>query len=512
MDSPQSFGPPLILTAPLVTELPAAACQSEVEVLARLRGDGRKGLALLESATGPVLATTRRTLLVTRALARLELRAGRAAVSALCDGVGPLIAQLTPRLTVAGDSAGAARDDAATLRAPSLLDAVRAAAGALRDRTPAPLPPGLFGAFGYEIVDRFEALPPRAGDPLDEPDASFVLAGDVVVRDHESGRVHVITRGLPWEGADAVRARHAQTLALLREPARAAAAGVAPAPDIVCDVADDEFRAQVERFRSHIGAGDIFQGVLSRGLRARSSAPPLAVYRALRARNPSPYMFFLDLPDGALLGASPETFLRVERGEAEIRPIAGTAPRGLRADGTVDPDLDSRLGLALLLDHKEQAEHAMLLDLARNDIARVSVPGTTLVVQQLVIEKYSHVQHLVSRVRGRLQPDLDALHAYRAAANMGTLTGAPKVRAMELIRATEPHARGFYGGAAGCLLADGSFDSCIVIRSLRCKDGVYHARAGAGIVWDSSPQRELDETEHKLGAVRAALAEAGGRS
>jgi anthranilate synthase component 1 len=190
----------------------------------------------------------------------------------------------------------------------------------------------------------------------------------------------------------------------------------------------------------------------------------------------------------------------------EIRPIAGTAPRGLAPDGGIDEELDARLAVGLLLDHKEQAEHVMLVDLARNDVARVSLPGTRQVTDPFCIEKYSHVQHLVSRVRGDLLPGLDALHAYRASANMGTLSGAPKLRAMELIREIEPHARGFYGGAVGYLLQDGTFDSCIVIRSLRYKEGVYTTRAGAGIVADSKPERELEETLHKARACRLAVA------
>jgi anthranilate synthase component 1 len=217
-------------------------------------------------------------------------------------------------------------------------------------------------------------------------------------------------------------------------------------------------------------------------------------------------MFYLDLGDGALLGASPETCVKVEDGQLEIRPIAGTAPRGMRSDGTIDEDLDGRLAVRLLLDDKEQAEHVMLVDLARNDVARVCVPGTRRVTDPFFIEKYSHVQHLVSRVKGTLLPGLDALHAYRASANMGTLTGAPKLRAVELIRENEPHSRGYYGGAVGYLLQDGTFDSCIVIRSLRYKDGIYLTRAGAGIVADSVPERELAETNHKARACRQAVA------
>jgi len=270
------------------------------------------------------------------------------------------------------------------------------------------------------------------------------------------------------------------------------------------------FEGIVEGFLAGIRDGDIFQGVPSRHL--RTTVPGLGsvdVYGALRAANPSPYMFHMGMgDDGVLLGASPETCVRVEEGVVEIRPIAGTVPRGRRDDGSLDEDLDGRLALAMTLDPKEQAEHAMLVDLARNDVARVSVPGTTRVVQQMAVEKYAHVQHLVSRVQGRLRPELDALHAYRAAANMGTLTGAPKVKAMEMIRTAEPTARGFYGGAMGYLLADGTFDSCIVIRSLRQKGDTVHTRAGAGIVLDSVPAREFAETEHKARAVRQAVARA----
>jgi anthranilate synthase component 1 len=242
--------------------------------------------------------------------------------------------------------------------------------------------------------------------------------------------------------------------------------------------------------------------------------PSLRVYRALAQRNPSPYLFHLDLAEGELLGSSPETFLRVDGGPdgcpdgrtVELRPIAGTAPRGFTADGAIDDDLDSRLAMQLLADDKERAEHAMLLDLARNDVARIARPGTTRVVQQLALERYSHVQHLVSRVRGALRPGLDALHAFRACANAGTLTGAPKPMAMALLRGLEPWARGCYGGAVGYLLQDGRCDTCIAIRSLRRRGGSYFARAGAGIVAHSDPGRELQETAHKLLAPRTALA------
>jgi len=467
----------------------------------------------------------------------------------------PAVAAVGGRLTLDAEiptrgSGAGVLEDGAVLRQPSALDPMRATAGLLRDAgdsARAALAPGVFGALAYDLVDHFEELPARRPDPVDDPDVGMVLCADFVVWDSAGSRAQVITRGLPWETVDAVRQRHGEQVALVRHATaetvdwqavvagrpRAARAGPTRGPadgptneagpradDRAGDRVDDRARdwatdadaalfcARVERFLAAIRDGEIFQGVLSRGLHRATHASSLDIYAALSAQNPSPYMFHADLGRGTLLGASPETCVRVVDGSVELRPIAGTAPRGRRADGSLDPDLDGRLGLGLLLDPKEQAEHAMLLDLARNDVARVSVPGSTHVVEQFALEGYSHVQHLVSRVRGRLAAGLDGLHAYRAAANMGTLTGAPKVRAMELIREAEPAGRGFYGGAFGYLLADGSLDTCIAIRSLRLVDGVAHTRAGAGIVADSDPQREFEETEHKARAVCQAVAAA----
>ncbi len=523
---PPQFDP--VVTTPLVTELAEKESSAPMALFARLRKESAvAGLGLLESSGSPgsELPTTRRSVVVRGGLLRLELRGGTISCTALADAGAELLDRLsrqlpdpvrkgnllTAQFPVEPSSAGMPDDE--RLVRPSVLDGLRVASRLIADAGPgAALAPGLFGAFSYEIVDQFEGLPPRRPDPLGEPDASFVLAGDLVVYDRAGGNVQVVTRGLPWEDPADVRDRHEGCVALLRRGEQDEcdfSRNATPMP-VSTDVEDGKFLDSVSHFREQIGAGEIFQGVLSRGMSMPSGADPLRVYAALRANNPSPYMFFFDLADGALLGASPETFLRVEQGTVEIRPIAGTVARGRRADGSIEDDLDRRLALSLLLDPKEQAEHAMLLDLARNDVARVSRPGTTRVAQQFAVEKYSHVQHLVSRVRGELRPELDALHAYRAAENMGTLTGAPKVRAMELIRAAEPNSRGFYGGAAGYLLQDGSLDSCIVIRSLRYKDGVYYTRTGAGIVWDSVPEKELMETEHKARAVREAVAMAEG--
>ena len=468
-----------------------------------------------------------RSLVIPEGLIRLVIRGSTANYSLLTPRGVPLMEALAGRLPKTesrGDSVLArfpdfdknpALPDAERVRAASVLDGVRALAGLVEDEEPDHdlLPPGLYGAFSYEAVDLWEELPPRRPDPFGEPDANFVFALDAISFDHVRGEVRVVTRspvGLN-QGDDERHRFYLEALDKMGASPDHFGDRVAPEKEAEPDVSDEAFKSSVEKFLSHVLAGDIFQGVLSRGLWMESTAPPLAVYRALRSRNPSPYMFYVDLGDGELLGASPETCLKVECGQVMIRPIAGTAPRGLSPDGRIDEELDARLAVSLILDTKEQAEHAMLVDLARNDVARVSVPGTRRVTEPFCVEKYSHVQHLVSGVKGTLLPGFDALHAYVASANMGTLTGAPKLRAMELIRETEPTARGYYGGAVGYLLQDGRFDSCIVIRTLRHRDGRYLTRTGAGIVADSIPERELEETIHKARACRVAIALAEGR-
>jgi len=511
--TPGPFGRPFVVTRPLVTRLHRSGCGSPYALWAALRGtQGHEGMALLESGgAGVERAAIRRTLLIPRPLLRLRLDGTHACIEPLNDSGSPLVDLLRPHLDlVTSDETGL--EDLDHLRSPSVLDLVRRVAGSVADHEPVCFPPGLFGAFSYELVDRFEPLGPRNIDPLQEPDGSFVLGADMVLEDLADRSVSIITRGMPWEEAQAVESRHQAMVGRmqdpgLREPALAGPGRCVPVRS--GQVEDSDFISGVRKFQDQIDQGDIFQGVLSRSVSIPSQAEPGKVYEVLRRNNPSPYMFYLELGDGVLLGASPETFLRVEGGHAEIRPIAGTAPRGLNQDGGIDEDLDGRLALGLLLDPKEQAEHAMLLDLARNDIARIAEPGTTRVVQQFAIERYSHVQHIVSKVRGQVRSGLDALHVYRAAANMGTLTGAPKPRAMALIREQETEGRGFYGGAAGYLLQDGRFETCIVIRSLRYKQGAYHIRAGAGIVRDSDPARELQETEQKLSACRQAVDQAG---
>jgi len=517
-----------------VTLREAGVCPAPVELLARVRS--APGTVLMESASRG-RPGGRRSLLVPGAAARLVLRGEVARVHALTPDGTRVLDALAARHPDARrlDDGGLAlpvprvardpgRNDAERLRDDGPLDVVRALVATLGEEGPVGLddlrvgavPSGVFGLLAHDLVDRFETLPPRGPDPADDPDLHLVLGTDLVVWDHDAGLVQVVTRALGADPtrADAAHARHEGLLALMDEapaappapePPRRATPPPAPARP---DVSDTAFLAAVEAALEHVRAGEVFQVVLSRGLTMDGPEDPVAVYRALRRLDPSPYMFFVELTDGALIGASPETCVRVEDGRLELRPIAGTAPRGLAEDGTLDPELDARLAAALRLDPKEASEHAMLVDLARNDVARVSVPGTRCVLEPFALERYGHVQHLSTRVVGRLRPEIDALAAYAATANMGTLTGAPKLRAMEIIRELEPVGRGSYGGAVGYLLADGTFDSAIVIRSLRARGRVWRTRAGAGIVARSVPERELAEIGHKSRAARRAVAAA----
>jgi anthranilate synthase component 1 len=273
------------------------------------------------------------------------------------------------------------------------------------------------------------------------------------------------------------------------------------------DTNQAEYEEMVRTAKQHIVDGDILQVVLSRTKMEPCPDEPLDVYKRLRDLNPSPYMFYLNTPNTILMGSSPELNLRVSgtgTRDVEIRPIAGTKPRG-RVGGQIDADTDFRYEAELKLDRKELAEHIMLVDLARNDIARVAEPGSRVVTELLIAEKYESVQHLVSNVKGALANNLDALSAYLATMNMGTLTGAPKIEAMKIIRRLERTKRGYYGGAVMYLTVDGQFDSCITIRSLQVKDHTAYIRVGAGIVHDSIPKTEFEETEHKANSCLRAI-------
>jgi anthranilate synthase component 1 len=272
------------------------------------------------------------------------------------------------------------------------------------------------------------------------------------------------------------------------------------------DLTDPDFEELVSRLKQHIIAGDVFQIVASRTF-TLPCANPLAAYGRLRSANPSPYLFYVRGDRATVFGASPETAVKVHGSprRVTIRPIAGTAARGRTRSGSIEPDLDARREAALRLDEKETAEHMMLVDLARNDVARVSRPGSRQVSRLLTVDRYAHVMHLVSEVEGELAAGYDALHAYTAALNMGTLVGAPKIRAAQLLREVELSRRGPYGGAVGYLANDGTMDTAIVIRAAVVEDGTARVRAGAGIVYDSLPASEALETRRKAEAVLRAI-------
>ncbi len=372
----------------------------------------------------------------------------------------------------------------------------------------------LAGVIGYDMVANVEQLPEVPDGANQCPDYLFYLAETLLVLDHQRQQSQLIGNVFCGEHAPAtyfvigkrleqLKQRLADTLTLT--------AGM-PGNDsqLQVDISDAEFSLQVEALKEHIVSGDVFQVVPSRCF-SLPCPNPLAAYAKLKQLNPSPYMFYLKDPAFELFGASPESALKFTASDrqVEIYPIAGTRRRGFKPDGSIDRDLDSRIELELRQDEKEKAEHLMLVDLARNDVARISIPGSRYVKELLKVDRYSYVMHLVSRVIGTLKPELDALHAYQACMNMGTLVGAPKVKAAELIRGVEQQRRGSYGGAVGYLTGNGDFDSCIVIRSAYVANNTAYIQAGAGVVFDSVAELETEETRNKAQAVISAIMAAG---
>ena len=369
-----------------------------------------------------------------------------------------------------------------------------------------PLLPFLGGGFAYDYLATFEELPEVEPGANTYPDFEFLVAQTVLAVDHLQETAHL--EG--WDIDDKRLREELDSLASLPVAARP----TAPQRErirAVAHVNDVKFRADVDKLKGNIHAGDIYQVVPARAFTVECPNA-LAAYRALRETNPSPYMFYVRGAAYELFGASPESNLKFtpEDRQIQLYPIAGTRPRGLNPDGSINHELDIRNELEMRTDQKEIAEHTMLVDLARNDLARVAVPRSRQVAELLHVDRYSRVMHLVSRVTATLHPDFDALHAYRACMNMGTLTGAPKLRATELVRRTEGKRRGSYGGAVGYLRGDGAMDNCIVIRSAYVQDGTAVVQAGAGVVKDSVPQAEADETVHKAYAVLHAIAMAHG--
>ncbi len=404
-------------------------------------------------------------------------------------------------------------DEQARLRTVNQMDVLRAVGFAFELASkPFRITCGLVGAISYDFIDQFEKLPANKSDLLGTPDYEVYFADNIFLSEQKTGKSYAVVNVIITDGdreriiSDALsRFDYYENLNERRVPdPRKYSAGAA---ETTSDTSQAEYEQMVKTAKQHIVEGDIFQVVLSRTIMEPCPDEPLDVYRRLRALNPSPYMFYLNTPTTILTGASPELNLRVsgtESRKVEIRPIAGTKPRG-RINGQIDADTDFRYEAELKLDHKELAEHMMLVDLARNDIARVAAAGSRVVNELLVAEKYESVMHLVSNVKGQLDGRLDALSAYLATMNMGTLTGAPKIEAMKIIRQLEKNKRGYYGGAVMYLTVDGQFDSCITIRSLQVKDGTAYIRAGAGIVYDSVPETEYFETEHKARSCLRAI-------
>jgi anthranilate synthase component 1 len=394
------------------------------------------------------------------------------------------------------------------------LEALRALIAESRIALPDGLPPmaaGVFGYLGYDMVRQMEELPACHPDPIGIPDAVLIRPTLVVVFDAVKDSITVVTPVRPESGltAKAALARAHERLSgvvdALDRPLDKAATMSEPGPlDIPpqSNTSPAEFRAMVQKAKDYILAGDIFQVVLSQRFAAPFTLPPLALYRALRRVNPAPFLYFLDFGGYAIAGSSPEVLVRLRDGTVTIRPLAGTRPRG--ATPHEDKDLEEQL----LADPKERAEHLMLLDLGRNDVGRVSRIGSVKVTDQFFIERYSHVMHIVSNVEGTLDDKHDALDALAAGFPAGTVSGAPKVRAMQIIDELEKEKRGLYAGCVGYFSAAGEMDSCIVLRTALIKDGTMYVQSGAGIVADSDPASELAECVNKAKALFRAAEEA----
>lgn len=390
------------------------------------------------------------------------------------------------------------------------LDSLRALIAESRiDAMPEGVPPvaaGLFGYLGYDMIRLVEDLPDVNPDPLDLPDAMMMRPSVVAVLDGVKGEVTLCAPA--WhDGTDNARAAYARAAervmdalrSLDRQPSEPRVMGDDTQIGVpVSNFAKPDYLATIETAKDYIRAGDIFQVVPSQRWRMDFPLPPFALYRSLRRTNPSPFMFFLNMGGFQIVGASPEILVRLRDGEVTIRPIAGTRPRG------ADEAQDRALEADLLSDQKELAEHLMLLDLGRNDVGRVARPGTVRPTEQFVIERYSHVMHIVSNVVGELREGEDALSALLAGLPAGTVSGAPKVRAMQIIDELEPEKRGVYGGAVGYFAANGEMDMCIALRTGVVKDKALYIQAGGGVVYDSDPEAEFEETVNKSRALQRA--------
>lgn len=407
------------------------------------------------------------------------------------------------------DSAAFAPQDAAP------LDALRALLAECRIDLPAGLPAisaGLFGYLGYDMIRLVEHLPHVNPDPLGLPDAVLLRPSVIAVLDGVKGEVTLVAPAWAGSGLSA-RAAYAQAAERVMDCLRDLDRAPATSRDfgeagVQVGAAQSNFTHQgykdaVEKAKDYIRAGDIFQVVPSQRWKQSFPLPPFALYRSLRRTNPSPFMFFFNFGGYQVIGASPEILVRLRDGEVTVRPIAGTRKRG------ADEAEDRALEADLLADPKERAEHLMLLDLGRNDVGRVAKLGTVRPTEQFIIERYSHVMHIVSNVVGEIADGQDALSALLAGLPAGTVSGAPKVRAMEIIDELEPEKRGVYGGGVGYFAANGEMDFCIALRTAVLKDGQLYIQAGGGVVYDSDPEAEYQETVNKSNALRRAALDAG---
>lgn len=396
----------------------------------------------------------------------------------------------------------------------SPLDTLRALISESRIDLPEGLPAasaGLFGYLGYDMIRLVEHLPDVNPDPLGLPDAVMIRPSVMAVLDGVKGEVIVVAPAWVSDG-QSPRAAYAQAAERVMDavrdleralPQQARDLGDAhEAGDPVSNFTRESYKAAVEKAKEYIRAGDIFQVVPSQRWTQAFPQPPFALYRSLRRTNPSPFMFYFNFGGFQVVGASPEILVRVMKGEVTIRPIAGTRPRG------ATPEEDRANEADLLGDQKELAEHLMLLDLGRNDVGRVARIGTVRPTEEFIIERYSHVMHIVSNVVGELSDEHDALSALLAGLPAGTVSGAPKVRAMEIIDELEPEKRGVYGGGVGYFSCTGDMDVCIALRTAVVKDGKLYIQAGGGVVYDSDAEAEYMETVHKSNAIRRAAADA----
>ncbi|HYB98149.1 MAG TPA: anthranilate synthase component I [Candidatus Limnocylindrales bacterium] len=365
---------------------------------------------------------------------------------------------------------------------------------------------GFVGYLSYDLVRTIEKLPVATEDDLGAADVAGLIADNFVLFDNVTHTMKVVSLAVVGTGDDVTQA-YERAVASVEATVRRLRTGEIPLPaphqgEVVRPASNhtpQEYCAAVEKCLEYIRAGDIFQVVISQRFRAPLSVHPFSIYRALRTINPSPYMFYLDLEDEVVVGASPEVMVKVEGNQVAVRPIAGTIRRG------ATPEEDEALVAQMLSDPKEQAEHIMLVDLGRNDIGRVAETGTVKVSERFTVERYSHVNHIVSHVSGTLAPGRDCFDAFRATFPAGTLSGAPKVRAMEIIEEVEKSRRGVYGGAVGYVDFLGNLDTCIAIRTLFVKNGTVYVQAGAGVVADSVPMNEQAECEAKARAMMLAL-------